>query len=100
MARFIMFYHMGDTPPSDGAAMMERWQKWLAANAANLIEAENPFGARKIVSSEGITDAPQSPTMGYGILEAETYEDALALAQSCPFLEMGTLEVCEIKRRS
>lgn len=100
MARFIMFYHMGNTPPSDGAAMMARWQKWLADNSAALIEAENPYGARKIVSADGVSDAPQSPTMGYGILEAESLDAATDILKSCPFLEMGTLEVAEIKSRS
>lgn len=102
MARFIMFYHMGNTPPSSpeaGAAMMQKWQQWIADNSAALIEPENPYGTRKIVAKDGISDAPQSPTMGYGIIEAADLDAALELASTCPFLEMGTLEVAEVKAR-
>lgn len=102
MARFIMFYHMGNSPPASpeaGAEMMQKWQDWIAQNAAALVEPENPYGLRKIVSKDGIQDAPISPTMGYGIIEAADFDAALALAHTSPFLDMGTLEIIEVKSR-
>ena len=100
MPKFVMFYHMGNTPPADGAAMMERWQVWLAENSGSLLEPENPIGPSKIVAKDGVTDVGNKGLMGYGVLECADLDAAVALAQSCPFLDMGTLEVAEIKSRS
>ncbi len=46
MPKFILTYHGGTPPatPEDGKAMMARWQEWVAANSAALVEPQNPLG--------------------------------------------------------
>ena len=50
------------------------------------------------VSPDGtVTEGTTTSMSGYTILEADSMEEALAMAKSCPFLEIGgSLEVSEI----
>ena len=35
--------------------------------------------------------------MGYSIVKADSMDAAVELAKGCPYLEMGTIEVAEVK---
>jgi hypothetical protein len=97
MQKFILHYYM-TTPPAyqaEGAALQQKWQEWMHTHATNLIEPQNPFSNKKRVSKSGTSDADGAP-MGYSILQAETLEAAINIVQSCPFMDMGHMDVCQI----
>lgn len=100
MPKFIMTYHNARQPssPEEGKAMQARWQEWMGANAAALVEPQNPIGKTWTVDAGGAREGTAHPTMGYSILEAADMEAALAIAKTCPFTAMGTLEISEIKQ--
>ena len=51
----------------------------------------------KTVTSSGVSDADKSNRLtGYSTVKADSMDAALEMAKSCPFLEMGTLEVAEV----
>ncbi len=100
MAKFIMTYTNARPPssPEEGKAMMQKWQKWMGAHAGALLEPQNPIGQTWSVDAEGAREGGATPMMGYSILETADMDAALEIAKSCPFTEIGTLEVSEIKQ--
>jgi len=95
-----MTYHGGRQPasPEEGKAMMARWQEWMGAHAAALLEPQNPIGKTWTVDADGAREGTPHPAMGFSVLEAADMDAALEIAKSCPFTEMGTIEISEIKQ--
>jgi hypothetical protein len=100
MPDFIFAYHMTKKPPEspeEGAALMARWQAWVADNSDALTNPGNPVGMSKTVSSEGTADdGGSNPLCGYSVVTAASIDAATEIAKSCPHLEIGTIEVAEI----
>jgi hypothetical protein len=99
MSNFIIAYHGGEKPksPEEGAEGMAKWKTWLAGLGEAVVNPGTPLVNSKIVSSNGVSDdTSQNRLTGYTIVKAENMEAALEMAKSCPFLEMGTLEVAEM----
>lgn len=104
MANYIIAYHGGSKPesPEAGAAHMEKWKGWLVALGDAVVNPGTPLGNSRIVSSQGVTDdGGTNPMSGFSVVEADSIDAAIAMAQACPFLETGgTLEVAEMKNMS
>ena len=100
MPEFVFAYHMTKPPPAtpeEGAALMAKWQAWVADNAAALTNPGSPVGMSKTVSDDGVADdGGSNPLCGYSVVTAGDIDTAIAIAQSCPHLEIGTIEVAEI----
>ena len=102
MPKFILAYHSNMTMPStpeEGAAHRARYMDWMASLGDALVSPQNPFGPSQLVVAEG-ADEPErvlSALMGYSVVEAADMDAALAIARTCPFVEMGTIEVAPIK---
>ena len=64
-----------------------------------MVNPGTPLGKSRIVSAAGVSDdGGSNPLTGYSIVKADSMDDALEMAKACPFLEMGTLEVAEMKQ--
>ena len=64
-----------------------------------MVNPGTPLGKSRIVSVAGVSDdGGSNPLTGYSIVKADSMDDALEMAKACPFLEMGTLEVAEMKQ--
>lgn len=101
MPNFILAYHDPKMPSSqeEGAKHMEKWKNWVKDLGDALITAEAPLGKSQTVSATGISEEGRAGMMmGYSVLKAESMDAALKIAQSCPFVEMGTIEVAEIRQ--
>ena len=101
MIQYIFAYHGGRRPesPEEGAAMMAKWNAWVADLGEAMINPQTPLGMSKTVSAEGIADGGgPNPLMGFSIVEASSMDEALEMAKSCPFLEMGTIEVAKVMK--
>lgn len=100
MAKFIMsYFHSGKTHANaeEGAAQMERYMNWMMQHQDALIEPQNPLKNRRLITEDGIQEGGKCGSMmGYSIIEAADIEAAQKIAQSCPFLEMGDIELAEI----
>lgn len=99
MSEFIFAYHGGKKPESEaeGAALMKRWQDWMESNQASFVSPGNPVGMSKTVTSSGVEDnGGSNPLSGYSVVRADTIEAAMAIASTCPHLDMGTIEVAEL----
>lgn len=99
MPEFIFAYHGGRKPESEeeGAEMMAQWNKWIEDNKDALVNPGNPVGMSKTVSKDGVADdGGSNPLMGFSIVQAGDIDGAIAVAKSCPFVEMGEIEVAEL----
>ncbi len=100
MAQYIMTYLGGEPPasPEEGQRHFARYMEWLGSLGDAAVSPANPLKDTSTVNPDGSVEAGGSSGMsGYTIVEAESMEAALAMAKSCPFLEIGgSLEVSEL----
>ena len=100
MSNYILAYHGGKAPssPEEGAKQKAKWHAWVAGLGDALVNPGTPLGRSKTVSSDGVSDGGGSNALtGYSVVKADSIEAALKMAKACPFLEMGTLEVAEMR---
>lgn len=104
MARFIISYLGGNPPsnPEEGKRHMAEYKAWLASHQALIVSPANPFKNTHTIASDGaITKGSITAMSGYTLVETATMEEAMAIAQTCPFLATGgSLEVSELVQMS
>ena len=99
MPHFLLAYHSGKTPetPEQTEVEIGRWQKWFDDIGPAIVDPGNPVGMSKTVSADGVADdGGANPLSGYTIIHAESMDQAVGMAQACPILGDGTIEVAEI----
>lgn len=94
--------------PEEMQTILGRYQAW----AGRLAEQGRLEAGEKLKDDEGrvltgrsgsvrVTDGPHTAGKevigGFWILDAPSYEEAIALAEDCPHLEFGSLELREIE---
>ncbi len=99
MPDFMLAYHGGEMPetPEEGEKEMALWQKWMDEIADSIVDAGNPVGQSSTLSASGVVDGGgPNPLSGYTIIKAADQAAAIKLAQGCPHLAHGTIEIAEI----
>ncbi len=100
MARYLIAYLGGEQPSSteEGRQHFARYMQWLQSLGNAAVSPANPFRLTHTVHADGSVHQGSTTTMsGYTLIEAESIDAALALAKTCPFLEIGgSLEVSEL----
>ena len=78
---------------------MARWNAWIDDLGDAMVNPGTPVGKSKTVSSDGVSDdGGSNPLAGFSIVEADSMEAVLEMAKTCPFVEMGTIEVAEMMK--
>lgn len=99
MAKFLYTFHGGKRPESreEGERAMAEWSAWMGGLGAALTDPGGPSGPSKTVTIKGVVNnGGPNPVSGYSIVEAASMDEAAAMAQGCPILESGTVEITEI----
>ena len=100
MAQYVLVYLGGDQPstPEEGKRHFSKYMEWLNSLGDAAVSPANPLKDTCTVNPDGtVTPGGKTTMSGYSIVEAETMDAALAMAQTCPFLEIGgSLEVSEL----
>ncbi len=100
MPQFVLVYVGGNQPssPEEGQEHFAKYMEWLAGLGDAAVSPANPLKDTSTVNPDGsVTPGGGSNMSGYTIVEADTRDAALAMAKSCPFLEIGgSLEVSEL----
>ncbi len=100
MPSYIIAYHGGKKPesPEEGAKHMAKWKAWVGGLGDAVVNPGTPLGMSKFVSADGVSDGggPNALT-GFSVVKADSMDAALEMAKGCPFLDIGTLEVAEMK---
>jgi len=104
MAKFILSYLGGNHPstPEEGQKHFAKYKAWLGGLGSAVISPANPFKHTHTIKPDGSASSGSITNMsGFTVVEAESMDAALAIAKSCPFLEIdGTLEVSELVEMS
>ena len=100
MPQYIFVYLGGEYPtnPEEGQKHFEQYQQWLSSLGDAVVSPAIPFKDTHTVQSNGETGPGSSTAMsGMSIIRMGSMQEALAAAQSCPFLDInGILEVSEM----
>ena len=100
MAQYILTYLGGNQPatPEEGKQHFSKYMAWLSLLGDSALSPANPLKNTTTVNPDGTVSTGGATTMsGYTIVEADTMEAALAMAKTCPFLDIGgSLEVSEL----
>lgn len=111
MAEYLLLFRGGDAEeaqqsPEKWQAHMEKWMQWMGGlkEEGKLIGAQPLVTTGKVVSGtqKVVTDGPymegKEIVGGYLACKADSYDEAVAIANNCPILEHdGIVEVREIK---
>jgi hypothetical protein len=100
MPNYIFAYHGGKKPesPEAGAKNMAKWKAWVVGLGDAAVNPGTPLGMSKTVSSSGVSDdGGSNPLSGFSIVKADSMDATFEMAKECPFLELGTIEVAEVK---
>ncbi len=63
------------------------WGNWFGGLGDKLVDAGNPFNTGgQAVEKSGVTTIENWPSTGYSIVKAETMDEAVEMAKSCPVL--------------
>lgn len=99
MQKYLFAYHGSPqfTSPEEGQKHMVDWRAWSSGLGASMVDPGMPVTNGVIIGREGITEASGASTItGITIVQAETPEQAYAMAKSCPHITAGgTIEVSE-----
>ena len=113
MPKYILFLRdagrvLPDMSPAEIQAVIQRYIAWRervqaggrAVNGHKLRDGEGRVMTGK-VGAPKITDGPYAEARevmgGLFVIDAASYDEAVALARDCPHLEFGTIEVREIE---
>jgi hypothetical protein len=96
MPKFVLFYIGGLSFENReaGAAHQQKWMAWMEEVRAAMVEPGLPVGKGKTVTATGISDDVSAARVsGFSVVEAKDLDAALAIAKSCPHLDIGSINV-------
>jgi hypothetical protein len=93
MANYLLVYTGGGMPATDAERkkVLDDWGAWFGKLGPAVVDPGNPISQSKSISSDGsVHDAAVgTPASGYSILKADSLNQAVDLAKSCPVLKSG-----------
>ena len=97
MPKYVIAYLGGKqmANPEGRAAHMAKWKAWVDGLGSAMVNPGTPLGQGKLVSSDGVSERGPNHLTGFSIVLSENIDAAIEIAQRCPFLEIGTIEVAE-----
>ena len=104
MTKYLFTYHAPMTPadaapptPEQMEAVMGQWNAWAGKVGDRMVDFGTPLDGGVQVAPEGTAPSTRE-VVGYTLIEADSMDDALALAKDHPHLNMPggcTIEVHE-----
>lgn len=95
MPKFTFIYRGGKPKDArEAAARQDGWNAWFRSLGPRLIDRGAPARSLGIAGASNLSTGV--PTTGYSVIDAETEQDAMRIAQSCPiYREGGAVEVAK-----
>jgi hypothetical protein len=95
MPTYAFIYRAPANYRPGSAATMNVWNDWYEALGAHVIDVGNPILRRSTLGD----CATATELGGYSLIRAANLDEAIGLAQGCPFLRVhGGVEVGELTR--
>lgn len=97
MPKYVIAYLGGEqvASPEMRTAQMAKWKAWVDGLGDRMVNPGMPLGQGKLVTSNGVYERGPNHLTGFSIVLADNMDAALDIAQRCPFLEIGTIEIAE-----
>lgn len=96
MAKYVYLYTgsgMAETLEAQ-QQVMRAWTAWFGELGAAIVDPGLPFGGSASIAADGSVGASVSGICGYTVINADSLDDATALAKGCPQLTAGgTVEI-------
>ena len=90
---YVLLFSGGRMPEGEDEVrqVMGAWENWLGKYHDNVPDAGNPFTpAAKAIRPDGsVADAPSGGPSGYTLVKADSLDQAVEIARSCPVLLGG-----------
>ncbi len=100
MPQYVITYIGGDQPssPEEGKKHRSKYMNWLSTLGDSAVIPMNPFKNTSTVNPDGtVSNGSKTSMSGYTIINVNSIEEAVSVAKTCPFLEIGgSLEVSEL----
>jgi hypothetical protein len=94
MGKFVLVFKGGSIPQTEEEQkrVMDAWTAWFGGLGDSVVDMGNPFGA-----SAAVNGGSTSGLTGYSIVSADSLDDAVSKASTCPILDggNGAVEVYE-----
>jgi hypothetical protein len=86
MGKYLLAYKGGGIPQSEEEQqrVMAAWTAWFGTLGDSVVDMGNPFGG-----SAAVNGGSTSALTGYSIVSADSLDDAVAKASTCPIMEGG-----------
>ena len=82
MKKFVYLY---EGVGSEGVDETDKWMAWFDKIGSHLADGGNPFAeGRKVSGGSAATITEGAAITGYSIVNAEDWDDAIALLDGCP----------------
>ena len=99
MQKFLISYYGGSSfeTAEQGQAHMANWRAWMVNLADAVVDAGMAVGPAKTISSDrAVTDGDAGGLCGVTFVQAETMEQAIEMAKTCPHLDIdGSITVSQ-----
>lgn len=83
--------------PEEAQAHQQEFFAWVGSVGAAMVNPGMPFGPPTRVDKNGVASEPRADRLtGLSIIEAENMDAAIAIAKTCPYIEVAALDVVEI----
>jgi hypothetical protein len=92
MTKFVLVFTGGGMPESEEeqAKVLVAWGAWYEGLGSAVVDPGNPFGpAAQNITPDGTVSGGAIGTQasGYTILQADSFDSAVAMAKKCPMLD-------------
>jgi hypothetical protein len=94
MSKYMLVYTGGSMPQGEAEQkrVLKDWERWYKRVGKSVVDQGNPFTPMaKNISSDGrISDGSSDcKASGYSLIQANSLDDAVAIAKDCPVLKDG-----------
>ncbi len=99
MGNYVLAYTGGSVTESEEERQqaMAAWGAWFGQLGEAVVDAGNPFGDARTLSTSSVEPGGASGLGGYSIIAASDLDGAVSLAKGCPVLSGGgSVEVYEV----
>ncbi len=85
MKKFVFLSVGYQTPTKE---IGDAWMKWFASIKDRIVDGGSPFGPGMEITKDGVRQLPhdRAAIAGYTIIKAESMEEAVKIAKSCPII--------------
>jgi hypothetical protein len=94
---FVYYGGMMATTPEEQKKSMDAWKGWFGKLGKAIVDGGAPTKPCTIVSKSGTSAIGANPVTGYTIIQADTLDAAVVMANGCPSIpEDGQVAIYEL----